>query len=435
MHLEKIEEKIEDKSASELIYDNVVGYDEYFDAVLNATNYDSNTKLSFSYKELEGLSNLKSLTINHQPNLRAIDLSGLRGLKKIEICHNYNLKSIFLPKDLGEVQELSIMCNNDMVNLRGEELVSLIKGAVEGRNKLNKIKVDASYYFDVVGALGEELKNDKFSYLFNETLVWCDNVSTFGQTELSTKQMCEFADKIENFLESVQPLSKENQIESFCKIYAKFITTFKYDRELLDAQSYRNALLQYLINVDKGKATRGQKSAFARLFKTNHCYDIFEREKAVCQGLSKALIMMLKKYGIEANEIVCIAGVDEFHSIVKITLANDRSFIVDPTWDIKNFRQIENTTIMTPAIKNKYIWQKIDFNNESFMSMTESDYKSLKQSFSSALKAECNKFKLREVEMIKKEENAKKLLDSEFEFENNVQLKNQTECENYMIEK
>lgn len=435
MRLEKIEDKIEDREVSELIYDNVVGYDEYFDAIFNATNYESNVKLSFSYKELEGLSNLKSLTINHQPNLNILDLRGLKGLKKLEICHNYNLKSIFLPKDLSEVQELSIMCNNDMVNLRGEKLVDLIKGAVDGQNKLQKIKVDASYYFDVVGALDEELKNDKFSYLFNEMLVWCDNVSTFGQTELRTNQMAEFTGKIDKFLESVQPLSKENQIETFCKIYAKFITTFKYDRELIDSKSYRNALLQYLINVDKGQATSGQKSAFARLFKTNHCYDIFERGEAVCQGLSKALIMMLKKSGIEASEVVCIASGEEFHSIVKVTFVNGQSFTIDPTWDIKNFRNIENTTIITPAIKNKYILQKVDFNSEDFKAMLVSDFNLLKQSFSSALKAECNKFKLREVDMAKKEENAKKLLDSEFELENNLQLKNQMESEIYLIEK
>ncbi len=432
MKLNKVEDKIEDKSVKELIYDNVVGYDEYFDAVFNPFSYDTNVKRSFSYKDLDDVENLKSLTINHQPNLTNLNLSKLCGLEKLEICHNYNLKSIFLPFDLKNMKELSVMCNNEQVDLQGNDLANLIKSAISGQNELRKIKVDASFYFDIIDKLQNELKNNKFAFLFNDLMVWCDNVSTFGQTELSTNQMQEYERKIESFLQSIQPLSKENQKETFAKIYAKFITTFKYDEELIDLPAYRNALLQYLINVDKGNATKGQASAFSRLFKTNHCYDIFERKRAVCQGFSKALILMLGKCGIKASEIVCIASGNEFHSVVKVTLNDGRNFIVDPTWDIKSFTKMENTTAMNPAIMNKYIMQKVDFNSEEYFSMNRADFDLLKNYFSSALKLECGKLKLREVEKEKKEENAKQILASEFELaeEPNLISKNEKACQN-----
>ena len=432
MKLSKVEDKIEDKNVKELIYDSVVGYDEYFDAVFNSFSYDTNVKRCFSYKDLDEVKNLKSLTINHQPNLTNLNLSKLCGLEKLEICHNYNLKSVFLPFDLKNMKELSVMCNNEQVDLQGNDLVSLIKGAVSGQNELRKIKVDASFYFDIMENLQNELKNNKFAFLFNDLMVWCDNVSTFGQTELSTNQMQEYERKIESFLQSIQPLSKENQKETFAKIYAKFITTFKYDKELIELPAYRNAILQYLVNVDKGNATKGQVSAFSRLFKTNHCYDIFERKRAVCQGLSKALIMMLGKCGIKASEIVCTVSGNEYHSIVKVTLNSGGNFIVDPTCDIKSFTKMENITAVNPAIMNKYIMEKIDFNSEEFNSLTLNDYNELKKCFSSALKLECGKFKLREVEKVKREENAEQILASEFELteEQSLISENKKACQN-----
>lgn len=403
MKLSKVEDKIEDKNVEELIYDSLVGYDEYFNAVFSPFSYESNVVCGFSYKNLADLKNLKSLTINHQPNLTNLNLSKLVGLEKLEISHNYNLKSIFLPFDLKNMKELSVMCNNEQVDLQGNDLANLIKGAISGQNELRRIKVDASFYFDIMEKLQNELKDDKFYYLFNDLMVWCDEVSTFGQTELSTNQMQEYEKMIDNFLQSIQPLSKENQKETFAKIYAKLITTFKYDNKLRSSKSYKNALFQYLTCAEECRVTNGQMKSFARLFKTNHCYDIFERKKATCQGLSKALIMMLRKCGIEASEIVCVAVGDEYHSIAKITLNEGKSFIVDPTWDIKNFIDVQSTTPLNPSVLNTYIKRKVDFNSDKFCLMSVKDYKALSDCFTSALKKECNKFKLREVEKEKKE--------------------------------
>ena len=102
MKLSKISEKIEDKNIKELIYDSVVGYDEYFDAVFDSFNYDSNVKCSFSYKDLE------------EVNAGIGDHEGLveigRDVEGVEV-------SVFIrQKDEEETYKVS-MRSNDYVNV------------------------------------------------------------------------------------------------------------------------------------------------------------------------------------------------------------------------------------------------------------------------------------------------------------------------------
>lgn len=397
-------QKVPLEGVNELVIERVAGIEKYFEAHYEVGGISNIFPIHLSSEELDNSGELKRLTISHQPNLFYLNLTSLKGLEKLEVSHNYNLKFFTLPQDLTQIKELSIMCNNDAVDLKEGDIIELIKGAISGKNNLQKIKINATSYFGIMRALEEPLKDTKFLYMFNKIVAWCDPVSTFGQVELTTREMLDFEEKLIKFISDVNIRKKDGEIEVFSKIYAKFVTTFSYD-ERRNTDKFSDAIVEYLKKVDLGNVPEGQRRAFAKCYSTNHCYEIFERGNAVCQGLSRAVIMLLKECGISASEVICTMTDGGYHSIVKVSLNNGNSFMFDPTCDVACNGKLRLTTIVTPQLMGKYIKNKVDFNSDDFTSLTPSEGLALSATFMKELnkwirktKAE-NKKKSREEEL------------------------------------
>ncbi|MBQ8749322.1 MAG: hypothetical protein IJZ29_02485 [Clostridia bacterium] len=305
----------------------------------------SNKKILVKKGELvlNDFTNLNDLRITNQYNLVKLDLSKVESLESLEICNNKNLGQIVLPENLENLKSIAIFGNNKNVDLSYEDFSKLIQGSVNGENKIERIKINQTLYYDIMENLKEDLQDYKFRYIFEDVVRWCDVVSGYGYTEKTTAQMQDYDNKITAFLSGLDLSNCKNEIGKLVVIYEKFVKTFSYDNEKYERKSEKGKIYaknrrNFEKRLDKN-FNKLEANSYATNLDIHNAFGLFDNNKAVCEGLSKGFVMICKKCGIEANQKHCITKKNNgLHAFCEVVI--DGEIIpMDPTYEIGCYKK------------------------------------------------------------------------------------------------
>lgn len=335
--------KWNNKNANSIIVERVINL---YDCIVQANkNRQGKVKIKgIDFQILSRFNSLENFKVGSQSRLWFIDLEGVRGLKSIEICGNKNLQEIKLPKNISALTSLTIVGNNEKADFNADFYIDLIKRSINRENNLQRLKINQSLYFDIMSKLHAEMQDVKFKFLFENMVRWCDYVSGYGYTEKTTEQMRDYEKKIDFFLNDLNFDKCNNDIEKFVIIYAKFIKSFSYDANKFNGltakgRNYRKVHNKFAIYLFENYSQK-MGNVFASVLGVNNAFGLFDSNLAVCEGLSKGLVMICKKCGIDAKEQESITKEKGLHDFCEIKFANGSLFI-DPTYDIARYKDFE----------------------------------------------------------------------------------------------
>ncbi|MBQ8749321.1 MAG: hypothetical protein IJZ29_02480 [Clostridia bacterium] len=335
--------KWSNKEANTIIVERVINL---YDCIIQANkNRQGKVKTKgIDFQILSRFNSLEHFKVGSQSRLWFINLEDVKDLKSIEICGNKNLQEIKLPKNISTLTSLSIVGNNEKADFNADFYIDLIKRSINCENNLQRLKINHHLYFDIMSKLQTEMQDAKFKFLFENLVRWCDYVSGYGYTEKTTEQMRDYENKINCFLYDLDFSKCNSDVEKFAIIYAKFINSFSYDFNKVkgltaNGRKYKKNNNQFAVNLFENYSQR-EGNAFASVLDINNAFGLFDSNLAVCEGLSKGLIMICKKCGIEAKEQDCVTKEKGLHAFCEIKFASG-SLFVDPTYDIARYKDFE----------------------------------------------------------------------------------------------
>ncbi|MGN1227652.1 MAG: hypothetical protein ACI4TX_03320, partial [Christensenellales bacterium] len=262
-------------------------------------------------------------------------------------------------------------------------------------NKLEKIKLNQSFYYQIMDDLKEQMDDVKFKFMFDDIVRWCDVVSNIAYTESTTEEMRDNELLINEFLSDVDLRKNDDDIQKFAKIYAKYIKTFSYDFDALNSEGRNQAWSVIIENIDAKNLTETQESILMKGFKTNNSINVIKSKTAVCEGLSKGIIEIGRKCGLNIEEIICsVKNADNsLHSICKLNV-NGGSVLFDPTYDVGILKNgIMNRGVSTIEMEN-ILTSYVDelYTDERVYVLGDVVSRKLTKTFDKSIKKDCSAY-------------------------------------------
>lgn len=302
-------------------------------------------------------------------------ISELTNLESLAICYNDNLKYLDISK-LTKLSNLNLNNNPNFTDLKGiekatklDELILYRNGILQPFNiqSLTENLCDLKLDFDMYPILKRENPDiDKVIYESGKeggTCKWIENISNIRTNEISIFQISEMDKKAQEILQEII-FPGYRDIEKITAIYAYIVQNVRYDHEALAAANgEKNA------TYEEAKNNR-LKRIDEILDKKQSSYNAILKGKSVCEGYTNMMHYLLNSVGIKSQVISCssdlnneLVGQNSSHAVIKVAV-DDNWYYFDPTWDAQK-----------PVLKN-FMKTKDEFSTNHKLSLSEIDVKS-----------------------------------------------------------
>lgn len=274
--------------------------------------YDYPGFVDYSY--IETMDNLEELFISDNVNIKSLNLSNLKKLKTLVITFNSNLQEIIGLEKLPNLEKLIIVGNKfDCI----ENMEAFFNNTVH--TKVNVLGVE--FYHRTIGIPQLYMQYKALFENKQTSLMFAENTSVGGLYFYSPSMINNIYKKS---LKILLPIMDErvSDIDKVRYIYEYVISNVQYDRDGLskrDDELYAHFFPKPFENDNRYR-------------EINSSYHAIQRKKAVCEGYSNMMNLLLGILGIRSETIVCKLKNDSAsylnHSANKI-LINDNWYYCD----------------------------------------------------------------------------------------------------------
>lgn len=346
-------------------------------------NYLMNQIWVDDFTPIEGLSNLKYLTISNSTGIKHIDISKLKELTVLELSSNPNLTNIKGLDHAHNLTELYLDRNSITNNFDLEKLIT--------EHYLSNAKLDFNL-FPILLSSNPNLLDCLYEQQRNGIRIkWVENFSNLGLNELTTNRMAEIHNEASKILDKIiDPNYSEMEVISAIYLYINQNIEYDYDGlEKRDNPHNQNGTLTVSGETREQQANR-----------VNSSYNAFMYHKCVCEGYTNMMRYLLTCCGIEARTVSCSPKKqtsttsyvfnNSNHSIIRVKI-KDNWYYFDPTWDaqkntlrffFKTKEEFESTHILSISEQNIKNPDVKAYTNEELSVMMNNalDYQSVAES-------------------------------------------------------
>lgn len=261
------------------------------------------------YSSLAKLTSLQELYITENGNISSLDLSNLKSLTTLVLVFNSNLEEIIGLESLTNLKKLIIVGNRFRFI---QDMNSFLKNTKN--TKLNVLGIE--FYHR---SIGQPQLYNQYKMLFQTkqtNLMFAENTSVGGLYFYSPSMINNIYKKSLRILSSIIDGSM-NEIQRIKSVYEYVVSHVQYDYDGLtkrDDELYAHFFPKPFENDNKYR-------------EINTSYHAIQRKKAVCEGYSNMINLLLGIMGIRSETIICKLKKDNSdylnHNANKVFINND----------------------------------------------------------------------------------------------------------------